>query len=109
MTLPPASPEPAPADAARPARIACPFVYANGRVCPGNAVRIEAYKADLAWSVNDDGTWSFDLRLRSHFHVFCSEKGNHAGFRRQDPEAMKFWFDQLPAELKEVLERTQPG
>ena len=90
-------------------RIACPFVYANGRGCTGHVVRVEAYKADLAWSAEADGSWSFDFRARSHFHVFCSEKGNHAGFRRQDPDDLKFWFDTLPEALRRILEQTQPG
>ncbi len=108
MTTEPASPKSTAAETAQHTRIACPFVYANGRACPGYVVRIEAYKADLAWSTDADGVWSFDFRPRSHYHVFCSEKGNHAGFRRQDPDALKFWFDTLPAEIQRLLKQTQP-
>ena len=46
--------------------IACPFVYANGRACGGHVVRVEAYKADITWSLAADGSWSFDFRPRSH-------------------------------------------
>jgi hypothetical protein len=96
------------AEVAQHTLIACPFVYANGRPCTGHVVRIEAYKADLTWSADAEGTWSFDFRLRSHYHVFCSDKGNHAGFRRQDPNALKFWFDTLPLSIQRLLEQTQP-
>src|SRR5262249_28061437 len=40
---------------------------------------------------------NFDGRGRgSHFHLFCSEKGNHAGYPARDSDKMKFYFDQLP-------------
>jgi transposase len=91
-----------------PARIPCPFVYANGRVCSGHVVRFEAYNADLAWSTDAEGAWNFTFRPRSHFHVFCSEKGNHAGFRRQDPNTLKFWFDTLPDEIQQIIKQTNP-
>ena len=90
------------------APIPCPFVYANGRCCTGHVVRIEAYKADITWLPDADGRWSFHFRPHSHFHLFCSEKGNHAGFRRQDPMDMKFWFDRLPAAIQEIIRRTNP-
>ncbi len=96
------------ADATQRRSIPCPFVYANGRSCTGRVVRVEAYKADIAWSTDADGCWSFDFQPRSHYHVFCSEKGNHAGFRRQDPTALKFWFDTLPPPIRELLEKTTP-
>lgn len=108
MTGQSASPASAGADGDEHARIACPFVYANGRACAGHVVRVEAYKADLAWSTDAEGSWSFDFRPRSHYHVFCSEKGNHAGFRRQDPNALKFWFDTLPTPIRRILEQTKP-
>jgi hypothetical protein len=103
-----ASPASAGADGDEHARIACPFVYANGRACAGHVVRVEAYKADLVWSTDAEGSWSFDFRPRSHYHVFCSEKGNHAAFRRQDPNALKFWFDTLPTPIRRILEQTKP-
>jgi len=71
-------------------------------------VRVEAYKADVTWSVDKDGHWDFDFHPRSHYHVFCSEKGNHAGFRRQDAEGLKFWFNTLPEPIRQILERTRP-
>ena len=108
MTIQSASPNSATADAAERPLIACPFVYANGRACTGHVVRIEAYKADLTWSADAEGAWSFDFRPRSHYHAFCSEKGNHAGFRRPDPNALKFWFDTLPAPIQRLLEQTRP-
>ena len=85
--------------------VPCPFVYADGRRCSGYIVRIEGYKADLYWRADAAG-WSFGFQPRSHYHLFCSEKGNHAGFRRQDSHAMKFWFDQLPEPVQKLLENT---
>jgi hypothetical protein len=89
-------------------RIPCPFVYANGRTCTGHVVRVEAYKADVTWSLDADGRWDFDFHPRSHYHVFCSEKGNHAGFRRRDSEGLKFWFNTLPESIRHILEHTRP-
>ncbi len=37
----------------------CPFVYANGKRCSGRITRVEAYKADLAWELNQNGLWEF--------------------------------------------------
>jgi hypothetical protein len=85
--------------------IPCPFIYGNGKSCPGYVARIEAYKADLEWSFDGSG-WSFDFRPRSHYHVFCSEKGNHAGYKRGD--RLKLYYDQLPAALQDVIAQTMP-
>jgi ribosomal protein L24E len=93
----------------RPLKIACPFVYANGRVCKGHVDRVEVYKAKMTWSSDADGTWSFDFRHDSHYHLFCSEKGNHAGSRRQDPKKMKFWLDELQPSLQMVIKQTKPN
>lgn len=87
-------------------KIPCPFVYARGGRCTGHIVRVEAYKADLLWTYEQDGTWHFVFRgPRSHFHLFCSEKNNHAGYPRRDSDQMKFYYDQLPAELREIMSR----
>jgi hypothetical protein len=67
--------DPGGADARRGAFVACPFVYADGRACTGHVVRVEAYKADITWSADDEGRWRFGFQPRSHYHVFCSEKG----------------------------------
>jgi len=87
-----------------PVRIPCPFVYARGRRCSGHIVRVEAYKADLLWDFKE-GRWSFSYRQpRSHYHLFCSEKGNHAGAFGPDSDQMKFYWQRLPDELQEALE-----
>jgi hypothetical protein len=87
--------------------IRCPFEYASGKKCDGHIVRVEAYKADLIWQYDASG-WSFDHgRPRSHYHLFCSEKGNHAGFKREN--ALKFYFDQLPEALQNVLSPQSTG
>jgi hypothetical protein len=89
-------------------RIPCPFTYANGKACPGHIVSVEAYKADVAWSMNDDGTWQVAIgRPRSHYHLFCSKKGNHAGYKRQDDSRLKFYFNQLPEELRQAMTKAE--
>jgi hypothetical protein len=40
---------------------------------------------------------------RSHYYVFCSEKGNHAGNVGGDDQRMKFYFNQLPAEIRAAI------
>jgi hypothetical protein len=83
----------------------CPFVYAKGRKCTGHVVRIEAFKADLAWHRADDGKWSFQVgEPRSHDHLYCSEKGNHAAYNKPDAEGMKFYYQNLPTALKKVID-----
>ncbi len=84
----------------------CPFVYADGKRCPGRIVRVEAYKADLEWRELEDETWLFDWRPRSHYHLFCSERGNHAGYKKQDDDRMKFSFENLPKEVQRLLDAT---
>ena len=54
--------------------IPCPFVYADGRSCKGHIVHVEAYNADISWSAEADGSWTFDFKPGSHYHVFCSKK-----------------------------------
>ena len=81
--------------------VPCPYVYAKGRRCPGHIARIEAFKADLSWTLTEDGSWQFELGSpRSHYHVYCSKKGNHAGYGRPDAQSMKLFFSDLPDELQ---------
>lgn len=87
-------------------KIPCPFVYASGKRCSGHITRVEAYKADVVWELSPGGQWEFGWDPRSHYHLFCSEKGNHAGYKRQDNEQMKCYADQLPVEIQAMLERT---
>jgi hypothetical protein len=50
------------------------------RAISGHIVRVEAYKTDLAWVDDGEDAWRLGIgQPRSHFHVFCSEKGNHFG------------------------------
>lgn len=84
--------------------IPCPFIYANGKKCGGHVVKVEAYKADLSWDRQEDGTWKFGWdQPRSHYHLFCSVKGNHAGYDRPDDPRMKLYFDELPEDLRAVM------
>lgn len=96
--------EQTPIDLSEP--IPCPFVYADGHSCPGRIVRIEAYKADLIWEQGPDGQWRFGFSPRSHYHLFCSEKGNHAGYRRMDDQQMKLHWRELPPEIDALFEAT---
>ena len=82
--------------------IPCPFVYSTGKRCTGHVAKVEAYKADLEWSFDTGNGWTFSAgEPRSHYHVFCSEKGNHAGVMRED--ALKLYYSQLPDALKQVI------
>lgn len=77
--------------------VACPFIYSGGRKCPGHITHVEAYKADVCWTPDEEGKWRPTVeRARSHYHLFCSEGGNHAGVRRQDNSQMKRYLDELP-------------
>jgi hypothetical protein len=82
-------------------KIPCPFQYSSGKQCAGHVVRVEAYKADIVYALDDDGNWGVSIRPpRSHYHVFCSEKGNHAGYGQADDSRMKFYYQDLPHALK---------
>ena len=86
-------------------RIPCPFVYAKGKRCIGQITRVEAYKADVAWHRGEDGTWTFGCgEPRSHYHLFCSEKGNHAGAKGQDDDRMKVYLNQIPDGLVKAMD-----
>jgi hypothetical protein len=82
----------------------CPFVYSKGKKCTGHVVRIEAFKSDLAWHVDNEGRWSFSVgEPRSHYHLYCSEKDGHADYRGSDSEQMKFYHRDLPPTLQKVI------
>ena len=84
--------------------IPCPFVYANGRKCPGHITRVEAYGVEIEWCPDSQGNWQLSIsQPRSHYHLFCSEKGNHAGVRGSDSEQMNFYGNKLPEDLKLAL------
>jgi len=84
-------------------QIPCPFIYSSGKQCPGHIIRVEAYKADISWRRQEDGSWKFDWEgPRSHFHLFCSLKNNHAGIK--GPDALRYFFNQLPEELQAVID-----
>ena len=70
---------------------------------------MEAYKAGLYWSLQTDGSWAFDFDPHSHFHLFCSEKGDHTGPRRRDDPRMKFFGNELPEELMQIVSATKVG
>lgn len=84
------------------ARIPCPFVDADGRCCSGQIERIEAFRADLLWADDGNSRRRFGFRPRSFDHLFGSENGNRASFRRQDPRTVMCWLDHLPEEAWKV-------
>lgn len=87
--------------------IPCPFVYANGKVCTGHIIRIEAYKADVQWELDKQGEWEFAFSPRSHYHLYCSEKGSHSGWKQEDDSRMKFYLNELPDEVTAIMYRTE--
>jgi hypothetical protein len=86
--------------------IPCPFVYSTGKRCTGHIVRIEAYKADVTWCQRNGGAWEFSFAPRSHYHLFCSAKGNHAGPLRRDDVQMKFHWRELHDAVQRLIAMT---
>jgi hypothetical protein len=75
--------------------VRCPYLYKGGKRCTGHIVRIEAFKADICWA-EKDGRWRCSVgEPRSHYHVYCSLKGNHAGCVGPDAHGMKFFLRDL--------------
>jgi hypothetical protein len=56
-----------------------------------------------------DLRWTFGIgEPRSHYHLVCSEKGNHAGWGKQDAEGLIFFFDKLPIALQQEIKQGSP-
>ncbi len=87
--------------------IPCPYVYANSKSCPGRIIRVEAYKADVEWEESEDGKWVLTWDPRSHYHLFCSVKGDHVGPRRRHDPRLKFFRDDLPDKIRALLDNTE--
>lgn len=95
--------------------VRCPFVYADGKHCPGHVVEIKQFdvgggrdKGEIWWRY-DGEVWTYGGQSRergpvSHLHVFCSDKGNHAGIRE---DALKFWPQDLPTELLRAMKSAE--
>ena len=80
----------------------CPYVYPSGSGCGGRVVKVEAFNADLRWSLDESGKSTFShSQPRSHYHLFCSEKGNHADDRH--PEQMMCYTMNMPDDLLVVI------
>ena len=69
----------------------CPFVYANGKRCPGEIHRIKAYGARRR---------SRQMEVRK-YRVWCTLKGDHAGILSsfEGKQRMEFYPDELPSDL----------
>ncbi|MFQ5566467.1 MAG: ureidoglycolate lyase, partial [Paracoccaceae bacterium] len=67
----------------------CPFVYANGKRCPGEIHRIKAY--------GGRGRYGEARKYR----IWCSLKGDHSGIlgSYEGKQRMEFYPDELPDEL----------
>ena len=90
-------------------KIPCPFVYSSGKRCTGHIVRIEAYNARVDWTFREPADWRFGISPRSHFYLFCSMKSNQAGHVRSDDPQTKFYWDQLPEAIQEIIAATEVG
>jgi len=79
----------------------CPFTYSNGRKCKGYVKTIKLIKVNVEIDLSEDGK-IIDISLERsdyHVHLYCSEKGNHAGYGRRDSEQMKCWWSPSLEEL----------
>jgi len=83
----------------------CPFTYSNGRKCKGYIRKIKLIKVNLEIELSEDGkiTDIFCIPSDYHVHLYCSQKGNHAGFARRDSEQMKCWWNPSLTELWEQI------
>jgi hypothetical protein len=74
------------------AALECPFVYANGKKCPGHVVNWRLY-----------GGASFETTRK--VRLWCSEKDAHAGSVRSwaGKERMEFYPDKLPKLICEAV------
>jgi hypothetical protein len=80
----------------------CPYVYPSGDRYGGRIVKVEAFNTDLRWTFDESGNSIFShSQRRSHFHLFCSEKGNHAD--DSHPEQMMRYTINMPDELLRVI------
>ncbi|MGR3716525.1 MAG: ureidoglycolate lyase [Thermohalobaculum sp.] len=71
----------------------CPFVYANGKRCPGEIRRIKAYGPRRRGRGRQE-----EVRK---YRVWCTLKDDHAGILSsyEGKQRMEFYPDELPAEL----------
>ena len=83
----------------------CPFVYSDRRQCKGHIVGVEIIRSDLYVSITeDDRVKAVSISPRYHVHLYCSEKGDHAGVKREHSEQMKMWYKELPEWIKKKIE-----
>jgi hypothetical protein len=65
---------------------------------------------DIKYSPDDNGNWCVAIgQPRSHYHLFCSEKGNHSGYSRSDDSRMNFYLGDLPKTLLSVMSAAERG
>jgi hypothetical protein len=85
--------------------IQCPFVYATGKRCEGEVVRIERYHVTAVW---EPPTWQVGVHdVGTHFHVFCSLKGDHTGTRGRS--RLRYLGTELPKELQRIVYPGEEG
>jgi hypothetical protein len=80
-----------------PDKIACPFVYSDGRKCTGHVYRARAYGRRSGADIERQ-----DVRK---YRLWCSEKDDHAGAVSGfiEKRRMEFYLDQLPPGVEEAL------
>src|SRR3954465_11204730 len=88
-------------------KIPCPIVYATGEACGGYIDRVAIFKADVEWTKGPNDAWLVDWSPRFHYHLFWSERGNHAGVKKYDDNRMKFFYRDLPEEVKRLVDSTE--
>jgi hypothetical protein len=73
-------------------KLACPFIYANGRKCRGFVDGMRLYGGDTVYNAKKVRLW-------------CSEKHDHAGVVSTwvAKERMEFYPDRLPKEIFNAL------
>jgi hypothetical protein len=78
-------------------KIACPFVYADGRKCTGYIYRAKAYGPHSGTDIE-----RHDVRK---YRLWCSKKDDHAGAisGHAAKERMEFYPDELPPGVEEAL------
>jgi hypothetical protein len=80
--------------------IPCPFVYANGKRCPGHVRRAKAFGPKRKFRGELPREYVHKYRL------WCTEKDDHAGILTSSLEAkerMEFYPDDLPVETLDAL------
>ena len=87
--------------------VPCPFVYHDGRKCPGHIVQVKLREASLEWAWRS-GDWRFDWKLpKAPFELTCSVGGDHRMHDADNASQMSLPLDKVPSELWRVLKQAR--